>query len=182
MCSYYEIIGFEIWCDIDGEIMYFVVGVGMGGMIMGIGCFLCEVFDECVCIVGVDLEGSVYSGGMGCFYFVEGVGEDIWFGVYDFIVLYEIVVVGDVELFVMMCWFVCEEGIFVGGLSGMVVVGVLCVVCELFVEVVMVVLFLDGGCGYFGKIFNDGWMWFYGFSDVEDGEIVVDVFVVRVIC
>ncbi len=62
-----------------------------------------------------------------------------------------------------------EEGILVGGSSGMAVVGALRVAKDLPADAVMVVLLPDGGRGYLGKIFNDGWMRSYGFSEVEEG-------------
>ena len=34
-------------------------------------------------VIGADPEGSVYSGGSGRPYLVEGVGEDIWPATYD---------------------------------------------------------------------------------------------------
>ncbi len=72
-----------------------------------------------------------------------------------------------------------EEGILVGGSSGMAVVGALRVARDLPADAVMVVLLPDGGRGYLGKIFNDGWMRSYGFSELEDGETVVDVLAAR---
>ncbi|NJI21382.1 cystathionine beta-synthase, partial [Aeromonas veronii] len=50
---------------------------------------------------------------------------------------------------------------------------------ELPAEAVMVVLLPDGGRGYLAKIFNDGWMRSYGFSEVEEGETVADVLAAR---
>ena len=88
---------------------------------------------------------------------------------------HEIVAVGDAESFAMTRRLAREEGILVGGSSGMAVVGALRIARELPADAVMVVLLPDGGRGYLGKIFNDGWMRSYGFSEVEEGETVADV-------
>ena len=156
-----------------------MAGVGTGGTITGTGRYLREVSEGRVRIVGVDPEGSVYSGGTGRPYLVEGVGEDIWPGAYDPSVPHEIVAVGDADAFAMTRRLAREEGILVGGSSGMAVVGALRVARELPADAVMVVLLPDGGRGYLGKIFNDGWMRSYGFSDVEEGETVSDVLAAR---
>jgi cystathionine beta-synthase len=177
--SHYETTGPEIWRDTDGTITHFVAGVGTGGTITGTGRFLREVSGDRVRIVGIDPEGSVYSGGTGRPYLVEGVGEDIWPGSYDPTVPHEIVAVGDAESFAMTRRLAREEGILVGGSSGMAVVGALRIARDLPADAVMVVLLPDGGRGYLGKIFNDGWMRSYGFSDVEDGETIADVLEAR---
>lgn len=177
--SHYETTGPEIWRDTDGRITHFVAGVGTGGTITGTGRFLREVSDERVRIVGVDPEGSVYSGGTGRPYLVEGVGEDIWPGSYDPTVPHEIVAVSDAESFAMTRRLAREEGILVGGSSGMAVVGALRIARDLPADAVMVVLLPDGGRGYLAKIFNDGWMRSYGFSEVAEGETVADVLAAR---
>ncbi|WP_091226578.1 cystathionine beta-synthase, partial [Microbacterium sp. 3J1] len=177
--SHYETTGPEIWRDTEGLITHFVAGVGTGGTITGTGRYLREVSDDRVRIVGIDPEGSVYSGGTGRPYLVEGVGEDIWPGAYDPTVPHEIVAVDDAESFAMTRRLAREEGILVGGSSGMAVAGALRVARELPADAVMVVLLPDGGRGYLGKIFNDGWMRSYGFSEVEEGETVADVLATR---
>ncbi|WP_404437942.1 cystathionine beta-synthase [Microbacterium aerolatum] len=177
--SHYETTGPEIWRDTHGKVTHFVAGVGTGGTITGTGRFLREVSDDRVRIVGIDPEGSVYSGGTGRPYLVEGVGEDIWPGTYDPAVPHEIVAVDDAESFAMTRRLAREEGILVGGSSGMAVAGALRVAKTLPADAVMVVLLPDGGRGYLSKIFNDSWMRSYGFSEVEAGETVADVLTAR---
>jgi len=177
--SHYETTGPEIWRDTDGQVTHFVAGVGTGGTISGTGRYLREASDDRVRIVGIDPEGSVYSGGSGRPYLVEGVGEDIWPGTYDPAIPHEIVAVDDADSFAMTRRLAREEGILVGGSSGMAVAGALRVAKELPADAVMVVLLPDGGRGYLSKIFNDSWMRSYGFSDVEAGETVADVLETR---
>ena len=177
--SHYETTGPEIWRDTDGQVTHFVAGVGTGGTITGTGRYLRDISDDQVRIIGVDPEGSVYSGGTGRPYLVEGVGEDIWPETYDPAVPHEIVAVDDAESFAMTRRLAREEGILVGGSSGMAVAGALRIAKDLPAEAVMVVLLPDGGRGYLAKIFNDSWMRSYGFSDVADGDTVAAVLAAR---
>ncbi|MFT4230016.1 MAG: cystathionine beta-synthase [Microbacterium sp.] len=177
--SHYETTGPEIWRDTDGKVTHFVAGVGTGGTISGTGRYLREVSGDAVRVVGVDPEGSVYSGGSGRPYLVEGVGEDIWPGAYDPAVPHEIVAVGDAESFAMTRRLAREEGLLVGGSSGMAVAGALRIARDLPADAVVVVLLPDGGRGYLGKIFNEQWMRAYGFTGQEGGETVADVVATR---
>jgi len=173
--SHYESTGPEIWRDTDGTVTHFVAGVGTGGTISGTGRYLREVSDDAVRIIGADPEGSVYSGGSGRPYLVEGVGEDFWPTAYDPAVPHEIIAVSDADSFAMTRRLALEEGILVGGSSGMAVVAALRAARELPADAVVVVLLPDGGRGYLGKIFNDGWMRSYGFSNAPAGHTVADL-------
>ncbi|ASD20968.1 cystathionine beta-synthase [Cryobacterium sp. LW097] len=173
--SHYESTGPEIWRDTDGTVTHFVAGVGTGGTITGTGRYLREVSNEAVRIIGADPEGSVYSGGTGRPYLVEGVGEDFWPGAYDPAVPHEIIAVSDADSFAMTRRLALEEGILVGGSSGMAVVAALRAAKDLPADAVVVVLLPDGGRGYLGKIFNDGWMRSYGFSNAPAGHTVADL-------
>ena len=123
--SHYETTGPEIWEQTDGRITHFVTGVGTGGTISGTGRYLKEVSDGQVQVVGADPEGSVYSGGTGRPYLVEGVGEDFWPSAYDPTVTDEIVAVCDRDSFLMTRRLAREEGLLVGGSCGMAVVAAL---------------------------------------------------------
>src|SRR5689334_1079127 len=81
--SHYETTGPEVWEQTGGRVTHFVAGVGTGGTISGAGRYLREVSGGRVRIVGADPEGSVYSGGGGRPYLVEGVGEDFWPTTFD---------------------------------------------------------------------------------------------------
>lgn len=99
--SHYETTGPEIWADTDGKITHFVAGVGTGGTITGTGRYLKEVSGGKVKVIGADPEGSVYSGGTGRPYLVEGVGEDFWPSAYDPSIPDEIIAVSDADSFEM---------------------------------------------------------------------------------
>lgn len=133
--------------------------------ISGTGRYLKDVSDGAVKIIGADPEGSVYSGGSGRPYLVEGVGEDFWPTAYDRTVTDEIVAVSDKDSFQMTRRLAKEEGLLVGGSCGMAVVGALEVAKRLGQDDVVVVLLPDSGRGYLSKIFNDEWMADYGFLE-----------------
>src|SRR3978361_415786 len=120
--STYETTGPEIWADTDGKITHFVAGVGTGGTITGAGRYLKEVSGGTVKVIGADPEGSVYSGGTGRPYLVEGVGEDFWPSAYDPAVPDEIIAVSDADSFDMTRRLAREEALLVGGSCGMAAV------------------------------------------------------------
>src|SRR6188768_120253 len=163
--SHYETTGPEIWEATEGRVTHFVAGVGTGGTISGVGRYLKEVSNGAVQIVGADPEGSVYSGGTGRPYLVEGVGEDFWPTAYDPSVVDEIIASSDAESFDFTRRLAREEGLLVGGSSGLAVASALKAAKDLGPDDVMVILLPDGGRGYLGKIFNDKWMRSYGFGE-----------------
>lgn len=173
--SHYETTGPEIWRDTAGRLTHFVAGVGTGGTISGVGRYLKEVSEGRVRIVGADPEGSVYSGGGGRPYLTEGVGEDFWPSAYDPSVVDEVIASSDAESFAMTRRLAREEGLLVGGSSGLAVSVALKAAAGLGPDDVVVVLLPDGGRGYLGKIFNDRWMRSYGFLEMREEGTVRDV-------
>ncbi len=171
--SHFATTGPEIWADTDGRVTHFVAGVGTGGTITGTGRYLKSVGD--VQVIGADPEGSVYSGGTGRPYLVEGVGEDFWPTAYDPSVPDRIVAVSDADSFAMTRRLAREEGLLVGGSCGMAVVAALEVARDLGPDDVVVVLLPDSGRGYLSKIFNDGWMSSYGFMRADGEKSVGDI-------
>ena len=186
--SHYATTGPEIWSQTDGTVTHFVAGIGTGGTITGTGRYLKEVSGGAVRVVGADPEGSVYSGGSGRPYLVEGVGEDIWPATYDPSVCDEIIAVSDAESFGMTRRLAREEALLTGGSSGLAVAAALRVAEAaqrvqgsqggqggqgVGPDAVIVVLLPDGGRGYLSKIFNDEWMADYGFLSAQTSEPLV---------
>ncbi|GAA0938976.1 cystathionine beta-synthase [Pseudonocardia zijingensis] len=173
--SHYRATGPELWEQTEGRITHFVAGIGTGGTISGTGRYLKEVSGGRVQVIGADPEGSVYSGGGGRPYLVEGVGEDFWPTTYDKGICDRIVAVSDADSFDMTRRLAREEALLVGGSCGMATVAALRVARELPADAVVVVLLPDGGRGYLGKVFNDKWMASYGFLPPTEGATVGDV-------
>jgi cystathionine beta-synthase len=174
--SHYETTGPELWRQTEGRITHFVAGVGTGGTITGTGRYLKEVSNGRVKIIGADPEGSVYSGGTGRPYLVEGVGEDFWPETYDRDICDEIIEISDTDSFTITRRLAREEALLVGGSCGMAAAAALRLAERCGPDDVIVVLLPDGGRGYLSKVFNDSWMSQYGFLPPEHtGATVGDV-------
>jgi cystathionine beta-synthase len=165
--------GPEIWQQTAGRVTHFVAGVGTGGTITGVGRYL-KAQNPNVRVIGADPEGSVFSGGSGRPYLVEGVGEDFWPPTYDPSVVDETVMVSDTESFIAARRVTREEGLLIGGSGGTAVHAALVVGAELGPDDLVVVLLPDSGRGYLSKIFDDDWMTRFGFLRFE-GAIAGDV-------
>lgn len=169
--SHYYTTGPEIWEATDHKVTHFVAGIGTGGTISGTGKYLKEVSDGAVTVVGSDPEGSIYSDPSDVHqYDIEGVGEDFYPKAFDRNITDDIVQVTDREAFEMTRRLAAEEGLLVGGSSGMAVVSALKYAREhdLDSNQVVVVLLPDSGRSYLEKIFNDDWMRENGYGDIVE--------------
>jgi cystathionine beta-synthase len=171
--SHYLTTGPEIWEQTNGTVTHFVAGAGTGGTLCGVGKYLKEQNPN-VQIIAADPEGSVYSGGDGRPYLVEGVGEDFWPETYDPSLIDRVVPVSDAQSFYRTRQVSREEGLLIGGSCGTAVDVAITVAAELTKDDLVVVLLPDSGRGYLSKIFNDQWMTEYGFH-IEEGPKIQDV-------
>ncbi|MDH4474026.1 MAG: pyridoxal-phosphate dependent enzyme [Fluviicola sp.] len=171
--AHYEQTGPEIWEQTDGKVTHFIVGVGTGGTISGVGKYLKEKNPN-IKIWGIDTYGSVFKKykETGIFdeneiypYITEGIGEDILPANVDFDVIDLFEKVTDKDAAVYTRRLAREEGIFVGNSAGAAIGGLLQLQDKLTADDVVVVLFHDHGSRYVGKIFNDDWMRERGFLD-----------------
>lgn len=171
--AHYESTGPEIWEQTKGKITHFVVGVGTGGTISGVGTYLKEKNPN-IKIWGIDSYGSVFKKyhETGIFdpneiysYITEGIGEDILPKNVNFDIIDGFEKVTDKDAAVYTRKLALEEGIFVGNSAGAAIKGVLQLKDQFTPEDVVVVLFHDSGSRYVGKMFNDDWMRERGFLE-----------------
>ncbi len=169
--AHYEQTGPEIWEQTEGKITHFVVGVGTGGTISGVGKYLKEKNPK-IQIYGIDTYGSVFKKyhETGVFdpkeiypYTTEGIGEDILPKNVDFSVIDHFEKVTDKDAAVFTRKLAREEGIFSGNSCGAAVKGVLQLKHHFNKDDIVVVLLHDSGSRYIGKIYNDEWMLKMGF-------------------
>ena len=173
--AHYMSTGPEIWEQTEGKITHFVVGVGTGGTISGVGKYLKEKNPN-IKIWGIDTYGSVFKKyhETGVFdeneiypYITEGIGEDILPANVDFSIIDKFEKVTDKDAAIWQRRLAKEEGIFVGNSAGSAIKGIVQLKDELKEGDVVVVLFHDHGSRYVGKMFNDDWMRDRGFLDEE---------------
>ncbi|MDO6818826.1 PLP-dependent cysteine synthase family protein [Zobellia sp. 1_MG-2023] len=165
--------GPEIWEQTNGKVTHFVVGVGTGGTISGVGRFL-KSKNPNIKIWGVDTYGSVFKKyhETGVFdpkeiypYTTEGIGEDILPENVDFDVIDGFTKVTDKDAAVYTQCLAKEEAMFLGNSAGAAIKGVLQLKEHFKKDDLVVVLFHDHGSRYVGKMFNDDWMREKGFLD-----------------
>ncbi|MBU2947464.1 PLP-dependent cysteine synthase family protein [Zobellia uliginosa] len=171
--AHYLSTGPEIWEQTDGKITHFVVGVGTGGTISGVGKYLKEKNPN-IKIWGVDTYGSVFKKyhETGVFddkeiypYITEGIGEDILPKNVDFDIIDGFTKVTDKDAAVYTQRLAKEEAMFLGNSAGAAIRGVLQLKEHFKKDDIVVVLFHDHGSRYVGKMFNDDWMREKGFLD-----------------
>ncbi len=164
--THYESTGPEIWDQTDGKVTHFVVGVGTGGTISGVGKFLKEKNPN-VKIWGVDAYGSVLKKyhETGVFdkteiypYVTEGIGEDMIPKNIDFDIIDGFTKVTDKDAAVFCRELLKQEGMFLGNSAGAAIKGVFQLKDQFNPDDLVVVLFHDHGSRYLKKIYNDDWM------------------------
>jgi cystathionine beta-synthase len=164
--AHFESTGPEIWKQTDGKVTHFVVGVGTGGTISGVGKYLKSKNPD-IKIWGIDTYGSVFKKyhETGIFdeneiypYVTEGIGEDILPKNVDFKIIDGFTKVTDKDAAVYTQKLAKEEGMFLGNSAGAAIKGLLQLKNHFNEDDVVVVLFHDHGSRYVGKMFNDDWM------------------------
>jgi cystathionine beta-synthase len=154
--------GPELWRQTAGRITHFVAGAGTCGTITGTARYLKSQNPD-IKIIAADPEGSVFSGGSGRPYLVEGVGEDFFPAAWEPDLLDEIIAISDEESFLTARSVSATEGILIGGSGGMAVAAAIKVARRADPDDIVVVLNPDSGRGYLSRVFDQGWMANYGF-------------------
>lgn len=154
--------GPEVWRQTGGRITHFIAGAGTCGTLTGTGRFLKEQNPN-IRLIAADPEASVFSGGSGRPYLVEGVGEDFFPAAYDASLWDEVIPISDEESFLTARYVSETEGILIGGSGGTAVAAALRVAATAEPDDMIVVLNPDSGRGYLSTVFNDEWMANFGF-------------------
>ena len=173
--AHYETTGPEIWRQTAGKITHFVAGMGTGGTISGVAQYLKEQNPN-IKIIGADPVNSVYNGGSGRPYLIEGVGEDFFPTTYDGSLVDEIIPVSDADAITTALEVAKQEGLLVGG-SGALAIEAARRIQGLNEDDLIVILLPDSGERYLSTIYNEQWRLSRGFSDAsdEDAPLVRDL-------
>ena len=154
--------GPELWRQTGGRITHFVAGAGTCGTITGTARYL-KAQNPTVKVIAADPDASVFSGGAGRPYLVEGVGEDFFPAAWAPELYDEVIPISDEESFLTARQVSRDEGILIGGSGGMAVAAAIRVAKRCGPDDIVVVLNPDSGRGYLSRVFDDGWMANYGF-------------------
>ena len=173
--AHYRTTGPEIWEQTEGRVTHFVASPGTGGTISGAARYLKEKNPNIRVIAG-DPEGSVFTEysrtgevGEGAPYKVEGIGNDKLPGTLHFEWIDEFRTVDDHSAFHMARRITREEGMFVGGSTGLIVHIAADVAREVDdPEACIVAILCDTGERYLSKVFNDEWLEANGMGDLVD--------------
>ncbi len=165
--AHYATTGPEIWEQSRGRVTHFVYAAGTGGTITGVGRYLKEKNAKVKIIAG-DPVGSILvekwktkgkAEPEGVPYKVEGIGQDKVPGTLDMSLVDDFVPVNDKDAFTMARRLTREEGLFVGGSSGLIVHVALQIARKLNDPNAFVVAVLpDTGERYLSKLYSDEWM------------------------
>jgi cystathionine beta-synthase len=154
--------GPELWRQTAGRITHFVAGAGTCGSLTGTALYLKEQ-NPAIKIIAADPVGSVFSGGSGRPYLVEGVGEDFFPDAWAPELYDEVIAISDEESFLTARRVSQVEGILIGGSGGMAVAAAIKVARRAEPDDIVVVFNPDSGRGYLSRVFDDEWMANYGF-------------------
>jgi cystathionine beta-synthase len=178
--------GPEVWADTGGAVTHLVACIGTGGTISGTGRYLKEVSGGRVQVIGTDPPSSVYNGGDGSPFYTEAAGhyrhpdtvEDVWPLAYDTDVPDRIEVVSDREAILTARGLAREEGLLVGGSSGLATAAALRVARDLGPEHTVVAILPDSGRSYLSTYHSPSWLRRFGFLDEDRPGTLVETGVV----
>lgn len=162
--AHYETTGPEIWHDTDGKVDAFVCATGTGGTLAGVSRYLKER-SEAIKIVLADPHGS------GLYSFVktgeikvegnsitEGIGSSRVTANLEGTAIDDAVRIDDRTCVTMVYRLLREEGLYVGGSTGINVAAAVQVARDMGPGHTIVTLLCDRGSLYFGRLFNRAWL------------------------
>jgi len=163
--THFRTTGPELWQQTEGRITHLVGGAGTGGTLSGAGRYL-KGQNPAVSVIAADPEGSIFaeyartgSTSKAQPYKVEGLGGDKIPGTLDFEYVDDFVTVSDGDAFHMTRRVVREEGLFVGGSTGLILCAALQVARQIDdPEACLVAILCDTGERYLSKLFNEDWL------------------------
>lgn len=162
--AHYMTTGPEIWDQTEGNVDYFVVGVGTGGTLFGAGKYLREKNPN-VKLIGVDPMGSIYYDWFKhkklitpYRYLIEGIGDEFLIKTATLDMMNDMIQVENKAAFDWTKKIAFEEGLLVGGSSGANMYAAYKVAKEVDKAVNVVTVFCDSGYKYFSTIYNDEWL------------------------
>lgn len=157
--AYYFDLGPELWKQANGEIDYFIAGASSGGTLSGTSKFLKEK-DPSIKTLLPDPEGSalatLWKGQKADYqpYKVEGVGKNEVVEAFDFEQVDEVASFDDEACFNMCQRVAREEGLLIGGSSGLNLCGAVYLANKATSSLNIVVVLPDTGLKYLSKIFS----------------------------
>jgi cysteine synthase A len=162
--AHYESTGPEIWRDTHGKVDAFVSSVGTGGTLAGTARFLKEK-DRNVRIVLADPHGSALytwakTGELKAegSSITEGIGTTRITANFEGTPVDDAQRISDVEAVGMVYRLLREEGLFVGGSTGINVAAAVATARKLGPGHTIVTLLCDRGSLYFKRLFNPAWL------------------------
>ncbi len=162
--AHYMTTGPEIWEQMEGNIDYFVAGVGTGGTLFGAGKYLKEKNPN-IKLIGVDPIGSIFYDWFKNKkmttpkrYLIEGIGDEFLIKTAQLELMDDMLKVEDKKAIGWTKKLAYEEGILAGGSSGANVWAAMQIAKQINSEANIVTIINDSGYKYFSTIYNDEWL------------------------
>jgi cysteine synthase len=156
--------GPEIWEQCDGRVDAFVAAAGTGGTIAGVAAALKTQKDDVLTVLCDPMGSALYNyintgelrpeGDSD----LEGIGIKRLTANFEGAPIDRAIRATDAQAVAMAHWLLEREGIFVGGSSGLNVVGAATIARELPAGSTVITILCDGGARYLSRVFNDAWM------------------------
>jgi 2,3-diaminopropionate biosynthesis protein SbnA len=155
--AHYHGTGSEIIADLDRPIDCLVAAVSTTGTILGVGRRLRRNFPN-LRVIAIDALGSVIFGGPAGPREIPGIGASRAPELLSMDEVDEVVYVNDLEAVQGCRDLISREGIFAGGSSGSVVVGIQKLLPRLPTPYRILTIFPDRGDRYLDMVYDDEWV------------------------